>query len=124
MNEKPIWQSKKLIMSLVGVVAGWLANYLDMNPLEITTVLAPVAAYVLGQGLADLGKNKVPLGERPAEKEFWKSKKFIASLIGIVVALLQNKAGFELSEEIVGLISVYITGQGLADTGKNAGVIS
>ena len=86
--------------------------------------MAPVAAYVLGQGLADLGKNKVPLDERPAEKEFWKSKKFIASLIGIVVALLQNKAGFELSEEIVGLISVYIKGQGLADTGKNAGVIS
>ena len=124
MNEKPIWQSKKLIMSLVGVAAAWLANYLDMDLLEITTVLAPVAAYVLGQGLADLGKNKVPLADRPVEKAFWKSKKFIASLIGIIVALLQKKTGFELSGEIAGLISVYITGQGLADKGKNAGVTS
>ena len=41
MNEKPIWQSKKLIMSLVGVVAGWLANYLDMNPLEVNYRFGP-----------------------------------------------------------------------------------
>lgn len=119
MNEKPLWQSKKLNISLVGVAAAWLANYLGMDPMEITTVLAPVAAYVLAQGLADLGKTKVPLADRSPEKDFWKSRKFLASLIGIGVALLQ-KTGFELSEEIVGLISVYITSQGLADKGQNA----
>ncbi len=120
MDEKPVLQSKKMILSLVGIAAAWLGNLLDMCPTEIATVLAPVAAYVLGQGLADLGKNKVPLADRPAEKDFWTSKKFVAAAIGIVIALLQ-KADLPIpSAEIVALISFYITGQGLADKGKNA----
>lgn len=125
MVEKSIWQSKKFWVTLAGIVVALLSKVFNLEACELMQVLAPLFAYIFGQGLADLGKNKVPVDKRPPEKEFWKSKKFLAAAIGALIALLKN-GGINLPipddmiPELVGIISVYIAGQGLADLGKNA----
>lgn len=54
-------------------------------------------------------------------KELFRSKKFLASLTGIIL-IVTNKIGFDLDQEtvtlIVGLIAAYVVGQGVADLGK------
>jgi hypothetical protein len=56
-------------------------------------------------------------------KDLFTSKKFLATLAGIVVSVLAA-VGFEIETEIVlGLllsISAYVVGQGIADNGKEA----
>ena len=55
-------------------------------------------------------------------KDMFSSKKFIATMIGVVITLAA-KIGFDIDHEtaamIVGLISAYILGQGVADAGKS-----
>lgn len=57
-----------------------------------------------------------------ALKEMFTSKKFLATLAGIVITLAA-KVGLNIDDEtaamIVGLISAYILGQGVADAGKS-----
>ena len=57
---KPFYLSKKFWVTALGVVipiinklAGW-----ELDITEIASVLAPLVVYVLGQGIADAGKNK------------------------------------------------------------------
>ncbi len=125
MGEKSIWQSKKFWVTLAGIVVALLSEVFNLDANELMQVLTPLIAFVFGQGLADFGKNKVPVDKRPLEKDFWKSKKFLAAAITALIALANN-AGMDLTVSaetitgIVGLASVYITGQGLADMGKNA----
>ncbi len=125
MGEKSIWQSKKFWVTLAGIVVALLSKVFNLDANELMQVLVPLIAYIFGQGLADFGKNKVPVDKRPPEKEFWKSKKFLAAAVGALITLLKN-GGIDLpiSDDMipgfVGIISVYITGQGLADLGKNA----
>ena len=125
MGEKSIWQSKKFWVTLAGIVVALLSKVFNLDANELMQVLVPLFAYIFGQGLADFGKNKAPVDKRPPEKEFWKSKKFLAAAIGALIALLKN-GGIDLPipddmiPGMVGIISVYITGQGLADLGKNA----
>ena len=125
MGEKPILKSKKFWVTMAGIVIALLSEVFNLDANELMQVVTPLIAFVFGQGLADFAKNKVPVNKRPAEKEFWKSKKFLAAAITALIALANN-AGMELTVSaetitgIVGLASVYITGQGLADLGKNA----
>jgi uncharacterized membrane protein (DUF441 family) len=55
--------------------------------------------------------------------EMFRSKKFIAMLVGLVTTLVA-KFGWELDEatitQLVSLVAVYIAGQGLADFSKEA----
>lgn len=57
-----------------------------------------------------------------ALKEMFASKKFIAMLAGIIITLAA-KIGFDVDNEtammIVGLVSSYVLGQGVADAGKS-----
>lgn len=53
------------------------------------------------------------------EKPFWKSKKWILAVIGILIPPLNLLLGWELSLEMVAPIVAYVVGQGIADYGKN-----
>jgi len=59
MKEKEFWKSKKWWAMVAGVsvpILNRLFN-LDMNPNELQIIVGSLVAYVMGQGLADLGKN-------------------------------------------------------------------
>ena len=50
-------KSKKFIVALVGVIVTVLMHVIPELPQEATTeVITIIVAYVLGQGLADIGK--------------------------------------------------------------------
>ena len=132
MNHQPLWESKKAVAAVLGIIITGLSDTLNLDAAELTQVLTPLAAYLFGQGLADLGKNKIPKGERKAEKAFWLSKKFQASLVGVVFALLNNYGvdtpadhaeAVDIVSQVVGLIAGYVGVQGVADMGKNAKLI-
>jgi hypothetical protein len=55
---KELVTSKKLIAALIGVVVALAARLgLDLSTEDVALVVAPIVAFVLGQGLADLGKS-------------------------------------------------------------------
>lgn len=60
MSEKKFYHSKKFWASAVGALVPVLNQYLGwgLTAEQVMSILAPVLAYTLGQGLADLGKNK------------------------------------------------------------------
>jgi len=60
MSEKKFWHSKKFWAAVVGVSVPILNHFFDLGLTAdvIMQVLGPIGAYILGQGLADLGKNK------------------------------------------------------------------
>jgi len=54
---KAMLASKKFLATLAGVVVTLLGRLsFDIDPETIYGILAAIAAYVLGQGLADFGK--------------------------------------------------------------------
>lgn len=55
------------------------------------------------------------------KKPFYKSTKFLATLSGCAVVIGQQYLGLdeETTMKLVGLISSFVLGQGLADLGKN-----
>lgn len=54
---KGLLTSKKFVASVVGVIA-WLVGKIgwDIDPAELTAMISPIIAYILGQGMADFGK--------------------------------------------------------------------
>ena len=52
--------SKKFLVSLLALVIAigsrWVPELQDLNAVEIATILSPLMAYVLSQGVADIGK--------------------------------------------------------------------
>jgi len=60
MSEKKFWHSKKFWASAVGTAVPILNHVFDLGLTTevVMQVLGPIGAYILGQGLADLGKNK------------------------------------------------------------------
>ena len=57
--EKPFWHSKKFWAAAVATAVP-IINYvwdLGLTQEAIMQIVTPVVAYILGQGLADLGKN-------------------------------------------------------------------
>ena len=57
--EKKFYHSKKFWASIVAASIPMLNHYFgwDMEADKVMTIMAPLMAYVFGQGLADLGKN-------------------------------------------------------------------
>jgi len=60
MSEKKFWHSKKFWASVAGAAVPILNHFFDLGltPEVVLQTIGPIAAYILGQGLADLGKNK------------------------------------------------------------------
>ena len=59
-KEKQFWKSKKWWAMLIGVVVPIANKALDLNLSieELQLVIGPLIAYVMGQGIANIGKNK------------------------------------------------------------------
>ena len=59
-------------------------------------------------------------------KSLLSSKKFLATLVGIIVTLVA-KIGWDVPEEtvtkLVGLLASYVVGQGIADAGKEKAIV-
>lgn len=52
-------RSKKFQAALVGVVVAALAHFgFDVAPDTVMALLAPILAFIAGQGVADIGKEK------------------------------------------------------------------
>lgn len=58
--EKPFWHSKKFWAAVVATAVPIINHVwgLGLTQDAIMQIVTPVVAYILGQGLADLGKNK------------------------------------------------------------------
>ena len=58
--EKPFWHSKKWWMAMIGFVVPLLNSFLgwDLKADQVSTIILPLIAYVIGQGIADFGKNR------------------------------------------------------------------
>lgn len=63
--------SKKAIAMIAGLIVTFAGRYGLQLPLEeLTMVLAPIVAYILGQGVADAGKEKARIdGENERKRE-------------------------------------------------------
>ena len=58
-SQKDLIQSKKFRAAIIGVIATIAAKLgLDVSPEELTLMVSPIVAYILGQGLADFSKEK------------------------------------------------------------------
>jgi hypothetical protein len=57
--EKPFWHSKKFWASAVATAVPILNYVYDLGLTQdaVMQIVTPILAYILGQGLADLGKN-------------------------------------------------------------------
>lgn len=56
---KDMFGSKKAIAMIVGLIVSFAGKYgLELPTEELTAILSPVLAYIVGQGLADAGKEK------------------------------------------------------------------
>ena len=54
---KDFLTSKKAIAAVVGFIVAAVGRYgLDLDPEAVTQILAPILAYIIGQGFADIGK--------------------------------------------------------------------
>ena len=54
-----LFTSKKFVASLAGVIVGLIAQLgLDLDQQAVATILAPLMAYIVGQGIADHGKER------------------------------------------------------------------
>tara|TARA_B100000579_G_C22849354_1_gene866367 strand:+ start:10915 stop:11148 length:234 start_codon:yes stop_codon:yes gene_type:complete len=58
-TEKKFWHSKKWWAMLAGVLVPVInkVSGLELSTVEILTITGPLLTYILGQGVADLGKN-------------------------------------------------------------------
>jgi|TARA_S200002703_G_C3583414_1_gene179172 hypothetical protein len=59
-TEKAFYKSKKWWAAVIGASIPVLNRIsgLELGPQELVLVTTPVVGYVLGQGVADIGKNK------------------------------------------------------------------
>ena len=48
---------RKAIAAVLGAVVGLLGPKVGLTPEQVQTIVAALMAYILGQGLADFGKN-------------------------------------------------------------------
>ena len=58
--EKTFWKSKKFWAYVIAVVVP-MSNHMfgwGMDVDSVVTMMTPMLAYILGQGMADMGKNK------------------------------------------------------------------
>ena len=60
MPEKKFWYSKKFWVSVISVLVPILnlVSGFDLSIEQVLTITGPLMVYVVGQGIADAGKNK------------------------------------------------------------------
>jgi hypothetical protein len=51
-----LFTSKKFIVSILASIIAFYGVMNNWTPEQLTAVIGPLATYILGQGLADLGK--------------------------------------------------------------------
>lgn len=56
-----ILKSKKFTTALIAVIAAIVSTYLEIPTEQAALIVSPLVAYVLGQGLADTGKEKAKI---------------------------------------------------------------
>lgn len=62
---KGLLGSKKVWMSIVGVIVAIAGKQgLDLDVTEVMAVIAPIMAYIVGQGIADVGKEKEKIKDK------------------------------------------------------------
>lgn len=67
---KDLLGSKKAIMAIAGLLTGLAAKVgMDIDTEALVVVLSPIVAYILGQGLADQGKEKEIVVQAQREME-------------------------------------------------------
>ena len=67
-------KSKKFQVAVAGVIVAALGKLgLDMDEETILLVLSPIIAYILGKGVADIGKEQAKI-EEPVKAEIEKKK--------------------------------------------------
>jgi len=49
-------QSKKFLASVIAALTAFIANYFELDNETVALMIAPFLAYILGQGIADNGK--------------------------------------------------------------------
>lgn len=64
---KSLFQSKKWVTAVAGIVSCAIARIgFDVDPAELTHPVALMMSYVVGQGIADHGKEREKIRARPA----------------------------------------------------------
>ena len=54
-----MFKSKKFIAAIAGVIVAIFGNFgIDIPPDELIAIMSPIIAYIVGQGVADQGKEK------------------------------------------------------------------
>ena len=53
---KDLFQSKKFLASLAAAITVFIAKYFEIDNETAALIIAPFLTYILGQGLADNGK--------------------------------------------------------------------
>lgn len=57
-----MFTSKKFLASLAGLICSFFATWgLELPTESVMAILSPIMAYVLGQGVADIGKEKAKI---------------------------------------------------------------
>lgn len=51
-----VLSSKKFWAAVIAAVTAFVASYLGLSEIQVATIVAPISAYILGQGMADAGK--------------------------------------------------------------------
>ena len=60
-----ILKSKKFWTAFSSVLVALAGHFgLDLDPSEITAILSPIMAYIVGQGVADLGKERAKIEKK------------------------------------------------------------
>lgn len=58
-----IVKSKKFQMAVIGIIVVIITNFIpDIDEAELTKIVALIISYIIGQGLADFGKEKNKAG--------------------------------------------------------------
>jgi hypothetical protein len=63
-----LFSSKKFLVSLLTLILGIGSKFVpelkDLDPVELVTLLSPLIAYIIGQGIADSGKEAAKLAPK------------------------------------------------------------
>lgn len=57
---KPFYKSTKLWYALATIAAGLISKYAGMDSQEVMVIISAGIALIVGQGMADWGKNALP----------------------------------------------------------------
>ena len=112
-------------MNLLAIFQGFQALSAVLKAKKAITMAKAVESEIKKETMPQAIKNHIieKSLEVPQEKRFWQSKKYVTSVIAVIIPILNKVFGWEL--DIVEISSilvpaiVYVFSQGIADFGKN-----